>query len=46
MPVGRWVEIKVDLLNQLHMNAGDRITGLAFSSDNGDVIYDSVYLTR
>ncbi len=44
MPSGRWVEISVDLLNQLHLQPGERITGLAFSSDNGDVYYDSVYL--
>ena len=44
MPNGRWVEISVDLMKQLHLQAGERITGLAFSSDNADVYYDSVYL--
>jgi hypothetical protein len=44
MPNGRWTWIQVDLINQLHLKAGDRITGLAFSSDNADVVYDSVYL--
>jgi hypothetical protein len=44
MPNGRWTWIQADLLNQLHLKPGDRITGLAFSSDNGDVAYDSVYL--
>ena len=44
LPNGRWVEISVDLLQQLHLQAGEHITGLAFSSDNADVYYDSVYL--
>jgi hypothetical protein len=44
MPSGRWVQVQLDLIRQLHLKPGDRITGLAFSSDNGDVIYDSVYL--
>lgn len=44
MPSGRWTWIQVDLLDQLKLKPGDRITGLAFSSDNGDVIYDSVWL--
>lgn len=44
MPNGRWVQIQLDLLGQLHLQPGDKITGLAFSSDNADVIYDSVYL--
>jgi len=41
---GRWVQIQLDLIGQLHLNPGDKITGLAFSSDHADVIYDSVYL--
>jgi hypothetical protein len=44
LPNGRWVQIQLDLLGQLHLKPGDKITGLAFSSDNADVIYDSVYL--
>jgi hypothetical protein len=44
MPNGRWTQIQLDLIGQLHLNPGDKITGLAFSSDNADVIYDSVYL--
>jgi hypothetical protein len=44
LPNGRWVQIQLDLLGQLHLQPGDKITGLAFSSDNADVIYDSVYL--
>jgi tetratricopeptide (TPR) repeat protein len=44
LPNGRWTWIQVDLINQLKLKAGDKITGLAFSSDNGDVIYDSVWL--
>jgi hypothetical protein len=44
LPNGRWTWIQVDLLNQLKLKAGDKITGLAFSSDNGDVVYDSVWL--
>lgn len=44
MPNGRWANIQLDLLGQLHLQPGDKITGLAFSSDNADVIYDSVYL--
>lgn len=43
---GRWLKIKVDLIKQLKMTPGETITGLAFSSDNGDVAYDSVYLSR
>ena len=44
LPNGRWTWVQVDLINQLKLKAGDKITGLAFSSDNGDVIYDSVWL--
>jgi tetratricopeptide (TPR) repeat protein len=44
LPNGRWTNIQLDLIGQLHLKPGDRITGLAFSSDNADVIYDSVYL--
>ncbi len=44
MQNGRWTWVQVDLLHQLKLKAGDKITGLAFSSDNGDVIYDSVWL--
>ena len=44
LPSGRWTHIRLDLLDQLHLAPGDRITGLAFSSDNADVVYDSVYL--
>jgi hypothetical protein len=44
MPNGRWTPIQLDLIGQLHLKPGDRITGLAFSSQNGDVAYDSVYL--
>ncbi len=44
MPNGRWVQIQLDLIGQLHLKPGDKITGLAFSSDHADVIYDSVYL--
>mgnify|MGYP001067284206 CR=1 FL=1 len=44
MTSGRWTWIQVDLLDQLKLKPGDRITGLAFSSDGADVAYDSVYL--
>ncbi len=44
MPNGRWAQIQLDLIGQLHLKPGDKITGLAFSSDNADVVYDSVYL--
>ena len=44
LPSGRWTWIRADLIDQLRLKSGDRITGLAFSSDNGDVAYDSVYL--
>jgi len=43
---GRWLKIKVDLMKQLNMTPGETITGLAFSSDNGDVAFDSVALDR
>ncbi|NTV95287.1 MAG: discoidin domain-containing protein, partial [Thiobacillus sp.] len=44
LPNGRWTWLRADLIDQLHLKPGDRITGLAFSSDGGDVAYDSVYL--
>ncbi len=44
MASGRWTWIQVDLLDQLKLKPGDKITGLAFSSDGADVVYDSVYL--
>lgn len=44
LPVGRWTWIQLDLINQLGLKTGDRITGLAFSSNDADVVYDSVWL--
>jgi hypothetical protein len=44
VPHDRWTPIRLDLLSQLQLQPGDRITGLAFSSDQADVFYDSVYL--
>ncbi|MFA5083610.1 MAG: hypothetical protein WC474_13745, partial [Hydrogenophilaceae bacterium] len=44
MTSGRWTWVQVDLLDQLKLKPGQRITGLAFSSDGADVAYDSVYL--
>ena len=41
-----WRFYRLDLINQLHMDAGSWITGLAFSSDNGDVIYDHIMFEK
>lgn len=43
-PSGQWVRYRLDLIDQLHVHAGQAITGLAFSANDGDVYYDSVYL--
>ncbi|MFZ5483080.1 MAG: hypothetical protein ACOZB0_02515 [Pseudomonadota bacterium] len=43
-PSGRWTWLQLDLIDQLKLKPGDKITGLAFSSNDGDVAYDSVYL--
>jgi hypothetical protein len=41
---GRWYRIRRDLVDGMQMRRGDRITGLAFSSDHGDAVYDRVVL--
>ncbi|MEK8022766.1 MAG: hypothetical protein AAB229_03060 [Candidatus Hydrogenedentota bacterium] len=40
----RWYRIRRDLVDGMKMNPGDRITGLAFSSYNGNALFDRVVL--
>ncbi|MCJ7651097.1 MAG: hypothetical protein MUP85_21010, partial [Candidatus Lokiarchaeota archaeon] len=41
-----WKFYRMDLLNQFGIQSGSSITGLAFSSDNGDVIYDHIMFEK
>ncbi len=42
----KWRFYRMDLVDQLHMTPDSWITGLAFSSDNGDVIYDHIMFEK
>lgn len=44
MASGRWHRIRKDLITDMGMQAGNTITGLAFSSQNGDALFDRVLL--
>lgn len=44
LPYGRWMRFRKDLIKEMGMSAGNAITGLAFSSDNGDANFDRIIL--
>jgi len=42
LPVGEWIEVKLDLINDLGARPGQTITGLGFAAQDGNMIYDNV----
>lgn len=44
IPVGEWVDVKLDLITDLGAKLGDKLLGLAFSGDDGNVVYDDVII--
>jgi len=46
LPIGEWIDIRLDLINDLRATPGQRLTGLAFSGNDGNLVYDRVTLER
>jgi hypothetical protein len=44
VPIGQWVEITVDLIEQLGAKPGQELNGLAFGGSDGNLVYDRVVL--
>jgi len=44
LPVGEWIDVKLDLIDDLGIKPGEHVIGLAFSSNDGNVVYDKVVL--
>jgi len=44
LPVGQWVDVKLDLINDLGAKPGQILNGLAFSGNDGNLIFDRVTL--
>ncbi len=42
LPVGEWVMVELDLIDQLGARPGQQLTGLAFSGADGNLVYDRV----
>lgn len=45
-PWGRWLHYRLDLVTDLGIAPGTRITGLAFSANDGDVCFDHIRFAR
>lgn len=45
LPVGEWITVTLDLIDDLGARPGQSLTGLAFSGDDGNVVYDYVVLS-
>jgi hypothetical protein len=44
LPVGEWFDVKIDLIDQLGVKPGEKLIGLAFSGNDGNIIFDWVTL--
>jgi hypothetical protein len=44
LPVGQWFDVKLDLVDELGVRPGEKLMGLAFSGNDGNMIYDQVTL--
>jgi len=44
LPVGQWIDIRLDLINDLGAKPGQKLRGLAFSGNDGNMIFDRVTL--
>jgi len=46
LPIGEWIDIRLDLINDLRSTPGQRLTALAFSGNDGNLVYDQVTVER
>lgn len=44
LPIEEWVDVKLDLIDDLGLRPGQELTGLSFSGKDGNLIYDNVSL--
>jgi|GEM_PF-3825043 len=46
MPTGEWVDVRLDLIDDLKVRPGQRLLGLSFSGSDGNLVYDGITLER
>jgi hypothetical protein len=46
LETGRWIDVELDLIDDLGAKPGQSLEGLAFSSNDGNVLYDDVRVSE